>query len=98
MIQLYSPTNTEYSRNGDVTLMPSSATVHAILNGAWTAELTHPIDPGGRWKYIVDNAVIKMPSFNGDQLFRIRQREVGQRNHSADGTYIHGCHGRLLPD
>lgn len=75
MIQLYSPTNTEYSHNGDITLTPSSATVHAILNGAWTAELTHPIDPGGRWKYIVDNAVIKMPSFNGDQLFRIRQRE-----------------------
>lgn len=75
MIQLYSPTNTEYSHNGDITLTPSSATVHAILNGAWTTELTHPIDPGGRWKYIVDNAVIKMPSFNGDQLFRIRQRE-----------------------
>lgn len=75
MIQLYNPTNTNYSCNGDITLMPSSATVHAILNGAWTAELTHPIDPGDRWKYIVDNGVIKMPSFNGDQLFRIRQKE-----------------------
>lgn len=72
MIQIYSPTNTDYTHNGDQTLMPSSATVHVILNGSWTAELTHPIDADGRWKSIVKDAVIKMPSFNGDQLFRIK--------------------------
>ena len=72
MIQIYSPTNTDYIHNGDQTLMPSAATVHPILNGAWTAELTHPIDTDGRWKYIVEDAVVKMPSFNGDQLFRIK--------------------------
>lgn len=72
MIQLYNPDNTTYSNNGDITLTPSSATVHPILNGAWTAELAHPIDPDGRWKSIVEEAVVKMPSFNGDQLFRIK--------------------------
>lgn len=72
MIQIYNPTNTDYTHNGDQTLIPSAATVHVILNGSWTAELTHPIDADGRWKYIVEDAVVKMPSFNGDQLFRIK--------------------------
>lgn len=75
MIQLYSPTNTNYEKNGDMTLMPSEATVHPILNGAWEATLSHPLDAEGRWKYIVDEAVVKMPSFNGDQLFRIKKKE-----------------------
>lgn len=75
MIQIYSPTNTNYEKNGDMTLIPSEATVHPILNGAWEAALTHPLDAEGRWKYIVDEAVVKMPSFNGDQLFRIKKKE-----------------------
>lgn len=72
MIQIYTPSNTDYSKNGDQTLFPISAPVHAILNGAWEAEITHPIDADGRWKYITEEAVIKMPSFNGDQLFRVK--------------------------
>ena len=75
MIQIYSPTNTNYEKNGDMTLMPSEATVHPILNGAWEATLFHPLDAEGRWKYIVDEAVVKMPSFNGDQLFRVKKKE-----------------------
>ena len=75
MIQLYSPDNTDYKHNGNITLRPSSATVHPILNGAWEASLSHPLDAEGRWKYIVEEAVVKMPSFNGDQLFRIKSRE-----------------------
>lgn len=71
MIQIYSPGNSAYERNGDMTLFPENAKVHIILNGLWTAELIHPIDSEGRWKYIQDQAVVKMPSFNGDQLFRI---------------------------
>ena len=72
MIQIYTPSNTDYEKNGDQTLLPVSASVHAILNGAWEAEITHTIDAEGRWKYITEEAVIKMPSFNGDQLFRVK--------------------------
>ena len=74
MIQIYSVNNTNYEKNGD-TLLPSSASVHVILNGAWEAELTHPLDKEGRWKNIVEEAVVKMPSFNGNQLFRIKAVE-----------------------
>ena len=71
MIQIYKPSNTNYASNGDMTLQPSEAEVQAKLNGTWQAELSHPIDAEGRWKYIEDQAVLKMPSFNGEQLFRI---------------------------
>lgn len=83
MIQLYNPTNTDYTRNGDMTLLPTSAQVHVILNGAWEASLEHPIDADGRWKHIAEDAVIKMPSFNGEQLFRIKQTEKKDSGVSA---------------
>ena len=75
MIQIYNPNNTNYEKNGDMPLTPSSATIHTILNGSWDAELHHPIDQDGRWKYIVEGAVVKMPSFNGDQLFRVKNKQ-----------------------
>lgn len=61
--------------NGDMVLLPSSALVHVILNSTWEASLEHPIDSEGRWKYIQEENVVKMPSFNGDQLFRIKAKE-----------------------
>ena len=84
MIHIYKPDNTDYEHNGDITLLPSAATTHAILNGAWTEELTHPIDSEGRWKYITEEAVIKMPSFNGDQLYRIK--EVSKQDSGVTAT------------
>lgn len=75
MIQIYSPSNTDYTKNGDMTLMATRCDVHAVLNGAWELELTHPIDADGRWKYIEGGAVISAPSFNGDQLFRIKETD-----------------------
>ena len=84
MIQIYNPDNTDYEKNGDMTLFPSSAIVHPILNGTWEVTMEHPLDDEGRWKYIVDNAVVKMPSFNGEQLFRITHKEKSDSGISAD--------------
>lgn len=75
MVQVYSPGNTDFTKNGDCALFPESAQVHAILKGSWEATVFHPLDDEGRWRYLVEEAVIKMPSFNGDQLFRIRKAE-----------------------
>lgn len=74
MIQIYRPGNTVFDRNGDMALLPESATVHAVLNGEWEVKMVHPIDEDGRWKYIEDESVIKMTSFNGEQLFRIKSK------------------------
>lgn len=74
MIQLYKAENKSFECNGDMTLIPSKATVHVVMNGAWEAEIEHPIDKEERWRYIKENAVVKMPSFNGKQLFRIKKK------------------------
>ncbi len=79
MIQVYSPENTDYTKNGDIILTPEEATIDVELNGAWTATIIHPIDKEGRWKSIVEEAVVKMPSFNGEQLFRIKSKEKSDR-------------------
>lgn len=75
MIQIYKKKNTDFSKNGDSPIFPSSAVVNAELNGAWTLELEHPIDDRKTWKFIGEETVIKVPSFNGDQMFRIRKIE-----------------------
>lgn len=75
MIQVYDPANTDFTKNGNMALMPSEASVHAILGGMWEAALSHPIDTLGRWKHLKEEAVVKMPSFNGVQMFRIRKAE-----------------------
>lgn len=75
MIQIYNPDNKNFDQNGDMTLFPSSAIVHPIMNKSWEATMEHPIDKEGRWKYIQEDAVVKMPSFNGEQLFRIKKKE-----------------------
>lgn len=75
MIQIYKKKNTNFSKNGDSPIFPSSAVVNAELNGVWTLELEHPIDDRGIWKFIEEETVIKVPSFNGNQLFRVRKIE-----------------------
>lgn len=75
MIQIYKADNTAYDKNGDMSLTPSSASVHVILNGSWEANIEHPVDEDRRWRYIVEGAVVKMPSFNGEQLFRVKKKE-----------------------
>ena len=83
MIQIYSKGNKNFQQNGDVTLLSDDAIVRVELNGAWNLELHHPIDEKGRWKYLVEDAVIKAPSFNGEQLFRIYNKEK-----SDDGVSV----------
>ena len=83
MIQIYNADNTEFDKNGDMPLIPSKAVVHVILNGSWEAALEHPIDEERRWRYIEEGAVVKMPSFNGIQLFRIKKKEKRDSGVSA---------------
>ena len=74
MIQIYSPNNTNYEMNGDMTLFPTLCEAISELNGSWILQITHPIDEEGRWKYIESEAVLSVPTFMGKrQLYRIGQ-------------------------
>lgn len=88
MIQIYKPSNTKYNQNGDMTLLPTKAQVRTVLNGAWQVEIEHPIDKEGRWKYIQDESVLKMPSFNGEQLFRIKKKKKEENSITATAVPI----------
>lgn len=74
MIQVYKETNSDFSKNGDITLTPTVAYTESELNGSWSAFISHPIDEEGRWEYLTEQAVVRMPSWNGSQLFRVAQR------------------------
>lgn len=69
MITIFSPTNTDFGTNGDAILMPISCQVTAEINGNWSINIQNPIDD--RWENIVDGSVVKVDSFNGEQLFRL---------------------------
>lgn len=84
MIQIYNPSNTNFDKNGDMVLFPTSATSNLVLNGSWSAELVHPLDDKGRYKYIVEEAVVKMPGYNGDQLYRIKSVEKSDSGVTAE--------------
>ena len=72
MIQVYAPNNTKFDMNGDVILFPSSCEASAELGGTWSLDMTHPIDEEGRWKELVKEAVLAVPTFMGKkQLYRI---------------------------
>lgn len=70
MIQIYSPDNTDYTKNGTV-LLPTSCELNIEINSTWSVELINPLDD--RFKNIVENAVLSVPTSYGQNLFRITQ-------------------------
>lgn len=100
MIQVYLENNTNFNRNGDMVLFPEEATTESQLGGSWSASLSHPIDPDGRWKYLTEEAVVKMPSHNGEQLYRIKRRE--KTDYSVDvemqPIFFDSADDAFLPD
>lgn len=59
MICIYSKNNIDYTKNGDAVLIPTSAYLQITINGAWQLKLTHPYDAEGRYKYLIEGAVIQ---------------------------------------
>lgn len=88
MIQIYSENNKNFSSNGNMTLLPEDAYVSVKLNGSWNLTMQHPIDQKGRWKYLEEGAVIKAPSFNEEQLFRIYKKEKSEDGISVEAYPI----------
>lgn len=74
MICIYSQNNTNYEANGDAVLEPISCDLEITINGAWSLTLEHPYDPEGKYKYIVEGAVIRADIRCIRELTGIRQR------------------------
>lgn len=84
MIQLYVKSNSDFTKNGNYVLFPITAKTYSEINGEWSASISCPIDDDGVWKYIKPAAVIKMPSHNGDQLYRITRVEISDAGVDAE--------------
>ncbi|CAM2079111.1 MAG: hypothetical protein NSGCLCUN01_03323 [uncultured Clostridium sp.] len=68
MIEIYLKTNTNYNKNGDITLDPTSCT---YKNSENLLTLEHFIDDEGRWKYINFENVIAAEENGKKKLYRI---------------------------
>ena len=68
MIEIYLKTNTNYDKNGDITLTPTSCTYKDSEN---LITLEHFIDDEGRWKYIDFENVIAAEENGKKKLYRI---------------------------
>ena len=74
MICIYSPTNTDYTHNGDATLIPIRCELSMAINGAWQLTLEHPYDPEERYKYITEGAVLRVDINSVREQTTTRQR------------------------
>lgn len=72
-MECYKPSNTNFDRNGDIKLQPSSAILKVELNGICEIEIEHSYDKENRWKTIENLGVIKCDVCysKNQQLFRI---------------------------
>ena len=77
MINLYIPTNSTFTNNGDATLQPISCTIKQIINGAWQLNMELPYDEEGRYRLVDKGATLRITDLNSvseissTQLFRI---------------------------
>lgn len=84
MIEVYKWNNTDYSRNGDMTLMPTSCIFKAGLDITFEIELVHKKDEIGRWKFLKKENVIACPiPWSDKQLFRIYDIKKNNKNITA---------------
>lgn len=94
MIEVYKSTNTNYQKNGDITLTPLECIFEWGLDGICQIELTHEYDDLGRWEYLVNDNVIAAPTpYSDKQLFRIYKREK-----SDDEVTVYARHEKQFRD
>ncbi len=71
MITIYEATETAFTSLGLGTLEPVSCTVIEDINGQYELDMEHVVDETGKWERLVNGRIIKAPTHDGDQLFRI---------------------------
>lgn len=85
MIQIYAPSNADFSKNG-TSLLPTSCTLSMQVNGTWSVFIENALDD--RFQNIVENAVLSVPTPYGQQLFRITQMDKSDTGVSATAVPI----------
>lgn len=61
MICVYPIDATEFTGNGAAVLTPISAQIRMVAGGEYSFSMEHPLDPWGKWRYLVREAVVRLP-------------------------------------
>ena len=61
MISIFPANVTDFSKNGECVLEPTSCQVNETLNGEWELQLTHPLDAWNKWTWLQAGNIIKAP-------------------------------------
>ena len=61
MISVFAVDASTFTGNGAAVLCPLSATIRMVAGGEYSFSMEHPIDPWGKWKYLVREAIIRLP-------------------------------------
>lgn len=90
MIEVYKSTNTNFDFNGDMLLKPSLCDLEVELNGMIEVTLEHPYDKFGRWKYIEEDNIIRVPypGKKEGQLFYIYDKDKGMTGVKCKARHI----------
>lgn len=71
MITIYEANETSFDTLGLGALLPVSCKVEEALNDQYELVMEHPIDATGKWEKIANGRIIKAPTHDGEQVFRI---------------------------
>lgn len=90
MIEVYKSTNTNFDFNGDMVLKPSLCDLEVELNGMIEVTLEHQYDKLGRWKYIEEDNIIRVPypGKQEGQLFYIYDKDKGMTGVKCKARHI----------
>lgn len=90
MIEAYKSTNTNFDFNGDMVLKPSLCDLEVELNGMIEVTLEHPYDKLGRWRYIEEDNIIRVPypGKQEGQLFYIYDKDKGMTGVKCKARHI----------
>lgn len=89
MIKIYDKNETDFKHNG-ICILDSciSCIVEEELNGMYKLELEYPIDYKNKWRNIQEGNIVKVPTPQGEQLFRLFKKN-GENMNSVSYIGLH---------
>ena len=92
-ISVFAPGVNRYNNNGQAVLHPIDGKLKMVANGAYEITMRHPIDPDGKWEYLIPGAIIRAPvpeetvenAFIGISVDLYRTNTTAELRESANG-------------
>lgn len=60
-ISVFAPDADRFNNNGLAILTPLEGKYHTVAGGACEITMRHPIDPTGKWAYLIPGAIVRIP-------------------------------------